>query len=175
MGIGEKGTFKFSCSPLAPSPSSVYSSPCQPMDVISGKHCTDSDVRCSPFLKFHKNIHSQRAIFVFIRSHGRFGGGPKKSLHYKEFQVEQNILVLGSPLSHSSHPELFTVSLILYGSSAFTTSSCLSPLFYLNSHTLLQQHKNYVCAKQFAVSFYVSVGPVNIQTLQVSSVPQAMS
>lgn len=56
------------------------------------------------------------------------------------------------PFSHSSHPELFTVSLILHSSSDFTTSSCLSPLFYLNSHTLLQQHKE-ICLVPSSLPF----------------------
>ena len=83
-----KGAFKFLCSPLAPT-SSIYSLPCHPMDVISGLHCTDSDVSCSPFLKSHKKHSHAKAVFVFIRSlYWRFGGRPNKSLPLKELQVE---------------------------------------------------------------------------------------
>ena len=66
-GCGEKDAFKFLCSPLALTSSSIYSSPCHPMEVISGLHGTDSDVSWSPCFKFHKKkkIHSQSQYCIY--------------------------------------------------------------------------------------------------------------
>lgn len=143
-GLGEKSAFKF-CLPLAPI--SSLQNTLAPHGCYLGLQHLGPDVRCSPFLKFHKKIHSRKAIFMFIRSYWRFERRPKKSSCGKELQTEQDICVLGSPrpLHHPnaswtiscsvdlSEPNTHTMSLYL----SSTSSSPFTPSFNTTKNKML--------------------------------------